>query len=124
MSAWPKKKEVQGKQVEFYKIKNRKLSRIFYKIAFSMENGGGGSAPSTPSDSDQMAVFRNLEKTGDLDTIRDVFFDNMIMVGVGNVLEKEEEILEENITIDFELLSAALEVYLSGFLDGSAGKAH
>ena len=121
MSAWPKTQKVGEFDVEFTKIANRKLAKVFQKIAFSMESGGGGSAPSTPSD--EMQIFKNLEHSGDFDYIQDLFYEHMIIPGKGNVLEKIDEILEGNISLDFQLFTAAMSVYMSAFSGGNGGKA-
>jgi len=123
MSKWSKTREVEGHKVEFMKIKNRKLSKIFYTIAFSMGNGGGGTAPSAPSETE---LFEKLNRTEDLDWIKDLFFENMFIEGMGNIGEKYEEIFDRediDITLDFQLFSTAMEVYLSSFSNGKPGDA-
>jgi hypothetical protein len=133
MSAWPKTRKVGNHEVEFTKIRNRKLVNIVNKLAFAAAAagiGGGGSAPSSPSDDDKsgmMDIFSAMQKNGDYESMQDTFYAHMIIPGVvGNILDDYETLFDrEDIetTYDMELTVAAMDVYVSGFSQGKDGKA-
>jgi len=134
MSAWPKTRKVGDHEVEFTKIKNRKLVNIVNKLAFASAGiGGGGSAPSTPSGdesekmSETMVMFSTMQKNGDYEVIQDTFFEHMIIPGVvGSVLDDYEKLFDRDDIdpmYDMQLTLAAMEVYISGFTKGTDGKA-
>ena len=126
-NSFPQKRQFEDLQIEFYRIKNEKLAKIYelfvknaakakpatiHKSNFETEEDYNNAVNS----SELLAI---LDVIGDekMDKARELFFKNMNIEGIGNVDSKLEDILEIDLGYSLQLFILAIEVYLGKYLN-------
>ena len=125
-SDWPKKREFEGMEVQFFKIKNEILGEIFEDLLSS--SGGVRSTSLKESDYNNrkeyedavvaMETTATLKAMGDpkMKKARNVFFEHMNIVGIGFVDKNLDDILEDDLSYSMLLFNLGIEVYLGKHL--------
>jgi len=97
-----------GKEIEFYKVRNKDLLRAVRLSIRAGANSGAGA--------DAEIASAAIIGSDEYEDIRDILLSSMIVPGIGDYTKYEQILDEIGLFADFELFSVAFELYLGKHL--------